>query len=261
MQPAATIVVAVTRSARHARPGPRVPGRPAPGCGREGDPSARGCRPALDARLDQPAGRPDRAAGRPPGALLQVEWCAPFAGVVRDALHAPEVRRRAPAGRAARRGDRAALGAGGAGGDLLVPVPVHARPRAPSAATTRRPSSPRSPARIWACRSRRSSTTARDDRPVRPRPARRARRTSPGRSRSRPPATRAAVRGRWVVLVDDVMTTGRHAVGLRGGAPRGRRARRLGGHRGPRAMSAGRPGPGRRTDRVYTRVRTPAPGR
>ena len=61
-----------------------------------------------------------------PAPLLQVEWCAPFAGVVRDALHALKYRgeRRLadPLGRAvARRWDRA-----GAGGDLIVAVPVHA---------------------------------------------------------------------------------------------------------------------------------------
>ena len=60
-----------------------------------------------------------------PDGLLQVEWCAPFSGVVRDALHqlkyGGERRLAGPLGDAiARRWSRA-----GAGGDLLVPVPVH----------------------------------------------------------------------------------------------------------------------------------------
>ena len=59
-----------------------------PGCGREGAPICGACLPALDARLDQP---PGVLIGMPvdlPYPLLQLEWCAPFVGVVRDALHA-----------------------------------------------------------------------------------------------------------------------------------------------------------------------------
>src|SRR5262245_16468612 len=58
------------------------------GCGREGPPLCRECRPALDARL---AAEPGVALGLPadiPEPLLQLEWCAPFTGVTRRALHA-----------------------------------------------------------------------------------------------------------------------------------------------------------------------------
>ena len=97
-----------------------------PGCGREGTPICQECRPALDARLDQP---PGVSIGMPfdlPAGLLQLEWCAPFAGVVRHSLHAlkykGERRLAGPLGSAvARRWARA-----GAGGDLVVHVPVHA---------------------------------------------------------------------------------------------------------------------------------------
>ena len=97
-----------------------------PGCGREGAPICAGCLPALDARLDQP---PGVLVGMPfdlPVSLLQLEWCAPFAGVVRHALHAlkykGERRLAGPLGSAvARRWTHA-----GAGGDLVVHVPVHA---------------------------------------------------------------------------------------------------------------------------------------
>lgn len=97
-----------------------------PGCGREGAPICRDCLPALDARLEQPPGVPIGLPADLPFPLLQLEWCAPFAGVVRHALHAlkykGERRLAEPLGSAVAR--RWALA--GAGGDLVVPVPVHA---------------------------------------------------------------------------------------------------------------------------------------
>jgi ComF family protein len=95
------------------------------GCGRDGAPLCRACEPALDARLDLPAGVPIGLPGDLPADLLQLEWCAPFTGAVRTALHdlkyAGEQRLAEPLGRAvARRWTRA-----GAGGDLVVSVPVH----------------------------------------------------------------------------------------------------------------------------------------
>src|SRR4051812_28524143 len=82
--------------------------------------------PALDARLALSGGT---AIGLPadiPAPLLQIEWCAPFAGPVRSALHdlkyAGERRLALPLGGAvARRWARVGVGAG-----LVVPVPVHA---------------------------------------------------------------------------------------------------------------------------------------
>jgi ComF family protein len=96
------------------------------GCGREGAPLCAACLPALDARLELPAGVPIGLPAQVPADLLQLEWCAPFVGVVRAALHelkyAGEQRLAEPLGRAvARRWSLA-----GAGGDALVPVPVHA---------------------------------------------------------------------------------------------------------------------------------------
>ncbi len=61
-----------------------------------------------------------------PAPLLQLEWAAPFAGTVRTALHAikygGERRMAGPLGEAAAERWRRV----GAGGDLIVPVPVHA---------------------------------------------------------------------------------------------------------------------------------------
>jgi ComF family protein len=95
------------------------------GCGREGDPICRSCEPALDARLELPAGVMIGLPADLPAPLVQLEWCAPYTGTVRRALHelkySGEQRLARPLGAAiARRWARA-----GAGGDLVVPVPVH----------------------------------------------------------------------------------------------------------------------------------------
>jgi len=99
------------------------------GCRAEGEPICTRCAPALDARLDLPPGTPLGLAADLPAPLLQVEWCAPFSGVVRRALHdlkyRGETRLAGPlGGSVARRWARA-----GRGGDLLVPVPVHDKRR------------------------------------------------------------------------------------------------------------------------------------
>jgi predicted amidophosphoribosyltransferase len=96
------------------------------GCGTEGEPLCDGCRPALDARLDEPAGVPIGMPANIPPPLLQLDWCAAFGGVVRDALHAikygGEQRVAEPLGAAiARRWATIGVGA-----DLVTQVPVHA---------------------------------------------------------------------------------------------------------------------------------------
>ena len=96
------------------------------GCGREGEPLCATCRPALDARLELRGGTPIGLPADLPFPLLQLEWCAPFAGPVRAALHqlkyAGERRLARPLGEAlARRWDRV-----GQGATVVVPVPVHA---------------------------------------------------------------------------------------------------------------------------------------
>jgi ComF family protein len=96
------------------------------GCGREGEPLCSACRPALDARLELPGGVPIGLPADIPAPLLQIEWCAPFAGPVRAALHdlkyASEQRLAEPLGAAvARRWAKVGIGA-----NLIVPVPVHA---------------------------------------------------------------------------------------------------------------------------------------
>jgi predicted amidophosphoribosyltransferase len=99
------------------------------GCGVEGAPLCPDCLPALSVRRGTPPGVPLGLPSTVPLPLLQLEWCAPFAGVVRSALHAlkyaGERRLAAPLGSAiASRWAEA-----GVGGDLLVPVPIHAERR------------------------------------------------------------------------------------------------------------------------------------
>ena len=181
-----------------------------PGCGREGSAICDRCVAAFDARLDRPAGVPIGLPSDVPPPLLQLEWCAAFGGVVRRALHelkyAGETRLAVPLGEAiARRWRRA-----GAGGDLLVPVPVHAERRSRrgydqaeliAAGAARSLGIPMAP-----LLERVRATTAQFDLD------RRTRATNvQGAFRLRPGGERRGARpltGRWIVLVDDVVTTG-----------------------------------------------------
>jgi ComF family protein len=184
-----------------------------PGCGAEGPPICASCLPALDARLDLPAGVPIGLPSDVPPPLLQLEWCAPFTGLVRGALHelkyAGEKRLARPLGDAiARRWRRV-----GAGGDVLVPVPVHAeraRRRGydqaelladAAAAALGLPCAPileRARATIAQFdldRSERATNVAGAFR-LKPRPG------------SGEEPLDNPLRGRWIVLIDDVVTTG-----------------------------------------------------
>lgn len=184
------------------------------GCGREGRPICDACLPALDARLDQPPGVPIGLPADLPAPLLQLEWAAAYGGTVRRALHelkyAGERRLAVPLGGAlARRWGRV-----GAGGDVLVPVPVHAnrlRQRgydqayllaAVAADLLGLPLAP--------VLERRRSTIAQFDLDRRARAG-----NVTGAFGLRPVPGSVArhdrphpLTGRWVVLVDDVVTTG-----------------------------------------------------
>jgi ComF family protein len=178
------------------------------GCGREGDAICSSCLPDLDARLEQPPGVPIGLPAELPAPLVQLEWCAPYTGTVKRALHelkyAGEQRLAVPLGNAiARKWAQA-----GAGGDLIVPVPVH-RDRlrhrgydqalllaAVAARHLRLP--------VASLLERSRATTAQFDLD---RSARAANVQSAFRVRGRAVAGRA-LEGRWIVLVDDVVTTG-----------------------------------------------------
>lgn len=180
------------------------------GCGREGYPICADCAPALRVRLELPAGVTIGLPAEMPEPLLQLEWCAPFNGVVRRALHAlkygGEQRLAEPLGRAmADRWRRT-----GAGGDLVVPVPVHpdrARERGFDQAVLLAEVAARQLGLPMAqLLERRHATVAqyrlgRRDRAVNVRDAF-------GPVDTPPHHLRATTEGRWAILVDDVVTTG-----------------------------------------------------
>jgi len=176
------------------------------GCRREGAALCSPCGRALAVREGVPAGVPVGMPSDVPLPLVQLEWCAPYGGLVRDALHAlkyrGEQRLAAPLGAAAAaRWREAAIG-----GDLIAHVPVH---------PDRRAARGYDQAELLA-----RAAAAALGRPAVP-ALRRDRATAPqyelGRDRRAAnvaaaftvdPARRADVAGRWLVLVDDVVTTG-----------------------------------------------------
>ena len=185
------------------------------GCGREGEPLCPACEPALDARLALPAGTPIGLPADLPAPLLQLEWCAPFNGPVRAALHAlkysGERRLAQPLGRAvARRWARVGQGAA-----VIVPVPVHSdreRQRGyDQAALIARVTARELGLPLVRALQRVRSTTAqfelgREQRQANVSGAFRV----PGQSglRGRSADAASAVAGRWILLIDDVVTTG-----------------------------------------------------
>ena len=155
----------------------RVPGRvldlafPAvcPGCRREGPPICDGCMPALDARLEQAAGVPIGLPSGVPAPLLQLEWCAPFGGVVRRALHELKYGGETRLARAAGRGRRAPLAVCRGRRRPARPGPG---PRGAAASTRLRPGGAdrrRGGSRAGVADGAPAPTRAIDDRPVRSR--------------------------------------------------------------------------------------------
>lgn len=177
------------------------------GCGEEGSTLCRRCGLALKRRLALPPGVLLGLPAAMPMPLAQLEWCAPFAGAVRAALHqlkySGERRLSAPLGAAMAARWRAV----GAGGDLLVPVPVHAaraRQRGYDQAALLAAATSASLAVPWQAVLIRTRQT---------RPqfelGRQARCTNvSGAFALASKSQEVLVRGKWVVLVDDVATTG-----------------------------------------------------
>jgi ComF family protein len=138
--------------------------------------------------------------------LVQLEWCAPFRGLVRDALHAlkysGERRLADPLGAAAAaRWQEVAIG-----GDVLVHVPVHRARRADRGCDQAELLARAAAARLglpeW--------PALRRERPTAPQFGldRALRAPNVSGAFAIDPRYSTAVEGRWVVLVDDVVTTG-----------------------------------------------------
>ena len=179
-----------------------------PGCRTEGQPICAVCRASLQPELERSPGVPIGVPGEVPPPLLQLEWAAPYGPLLRRAIHqlkygGEQRLARALGALVAERWRRA-----GRGGDLLVPVPIHRDRR-----RDRGYDQAELIARVAASMLRLPTATILERR----------RSTAPqftldrlarrgnveGAFRVVGGATAAAtVADRWVVLVDDVVTTG-----------------------------------------------------
>ena len=177
-----------------------------PGCGREGAVLCGSCRRPLQRRLHEPPGGPLGMPAAMPAGLVQVEWCATFSGPPRAAIHALKYRgeRRLVEPLAAALADRWRRAA--AGGDLLTWVPVHPSRRRErgfdQAELLARAMAALVGVPVAACLERRRQTTAQHSLGQLERAGNLA------GVFAVPDAERRHVTDRWVVVVDDVLTTG-----------------------------------------------------
>lgn len=184
------------------------------GCGGEGEALCPACRRPLYSRLELPAGVPLGLPAAMPPDLAQLEWCAPFTGPVRSALHRLKYSGERRAVPILAEAMAARWRAAGAGGDLLVPVPVHeerARRRGYdqafllAAALSERLAIPWRPTLV---RTRRTAPQFELGRRARLTNVTGAFALRDGSGMRDGRGSGEAVEGRWVVLVDDVATTG-----------------------------------------------------
>lgn len=177
------------------------------GCGREGAALCTRCQVSLRERLELPPGVPIGLPAWLPLPLAQLEWCAPFTGPVRAALHrlkyGGELRLAVPLARAM----AARWAVAGRGGDILCPVPVHAQ-RARQRGFDQAVVLARATAQELDLPWRSLLLRTRHTRPQFDL-GRKARLTNvTGAFELAGTADRSLVAGRWVILVDDVVTTG-----------------------------------------------------
>lgn len=178
------------------------------GCGIEGEAICPRCWPSVVARVDAPPGIPIGLPSEIPFPLLQLEWCAPYGAVVRSALHqlkySGERRPSEPLGIAvAHRWRRA-----GQGGDLVVHVPVHVD-RAKQRGYDQAELIARVAARELGIQFEAALVRRRTTRPqFELDHDKRAANVAGAFALREGGGMRTRVRGRWIVLVDDVVTTG-----------------------------------------------------
>ena len=176
------------------------------GCSAEGTVLCPRCARGLYGRLALPPGLPLGLPATMPMPLAQLEWCAPFSGTVRAALHrlkySGERRLVAPLAEAM----AARWRASGVGGELFVPVPVHAdraRRRGYDQAFLLAAAASEQLSMPWLGALERTRSTA---------PqfdlGRRARCSNVSGAFALRVGLGEAMTGRWPILVDDVVTTG-----------------------------------------------------
>lgn len=177
-----------------------------PGCRTEGQPICAACRATLQPELERPPGVPIGVPGEVPPPLLQLEWAAPYGPLLRRAIHqlkygGEQRLARALGALVAERWRRA-----GRGGNLIVPVPIHRDRRRDrgydQAELIARVAADALRLPTAALLERRRSTAPQFtlDRLARRGNVEGAFRVVAGGS--------PAVAGRWIILVDDVVTTG-----------------------------------------------------
>ncbi len=177
-----------------------------PGCGVEGDVICGRCRLPLQRRLDEPPGVPLGMPVAMPRGILQLEWCAMYSGPIRAALHdfkyRGERRLGEPLGDAlADRWRRA-----GRGAELITWVPVHPSRRRErgfdQAEELAQVTASRLGMPVRGCLERRQRTLAQHSLGLQER----AENTTSAFVAVEDAAD--FIRGRWLLLVDDIMTTG-----------------------------------------------------
>jgi ComF family protein len=160
----------------------------------------------MSRRLGEPAGVPIGLPSNVPAGIVQLEWCAAFNGPARASVHAlkydGERRLVKPLSQLMAARWRAA----GVGGDLLVPVPVHAAKRRQrgfdQAELLARGVGAELEIPMLYALHRAARTTAQHSL------GRRERASNVAAAFGVAPRYEDEVKGRWIVLVDDVVTTG-----------------------------------------------------
>lgn len=177
-----------------------------PGCGRDGVVLCPACTRWLARRATEPAGTPIGLVRPLPPGVIALEWCAAFSGPVRDALHALKYRgeRRLVAPLAVALADR--WRTAGTPVDRIAAVPVHRSRRRQRGFDQAEELAEALGAALGIPVVRALERTGRtaalhgQDRSGRAR-------TVEGVFRVRPRAS-GAIRGRRILLVDDIVTTG-----------------------------------------------------
>lgn len=177
-----------------------------PGCDREGELICVSCLRLLRRRVDEPAGVPIGLATQPIPGIVQLEWCAAYAGPARACLHALKYDGERRLVRPLAELLAARWQAAGVAGDMLVPVPVHAARRRQrgfdqaellAIAVGRLLGLP-----VLSAVERAARTTAQHEL------GRRARAANVGYAFAVAEACASDLRGAWPILIDDLTTTG-----------------------------------------------------